>query len=167
MRLAILMPLMLGWALMMSPLLYASLKMVDTGSGELLPLSLRLAWFSAILLITAIPTVASYVFLRCYVHEIVFDRERRELVLRTARTFGSAIERWPAAAVESARFHSGAIGGWVRYEWQLPWDTIRIKGRRLPLVVDYQGQFEDEEMYGELFPGAGTIAVDGQAGAGS
>jgi hypothetical protein len=119
--------------------------------GELAPLPLRLALGGFVAALGISFLVGMWVYGRCYVMEAAVDETRGVLGIALA---GMPIRSWmevPLDAVEASAWHAGRFQG--RITVNAPWTSVRLRGRRLPLIVDQQGDFLRPELVAEhLFP---------------
>lgn len=114
--------------------------------GVLAPLSERLV-MGAMLLPPGLATCAlviGYPF--CYVTRIESNQARDEFRVRvlTGQELAVRLEDVVTAEFKPGRFqHVNA-----------PWHSLRLRGRRLPLIVDIQGEVLDREAANRLLAGA-------------
>lgn len=85
-----------------------------------------------------------WVYGKCYVSKIEFDQQNKAFHLYTVGFFGGEKHEIDASKLLSSRHHKGALNSEVRVK--APWRAVRIKGRRLPFIVDEQGAFLEEDL---------------------
>lgn len=119
--------------------------------GQLAPLPLRLALGGFVAALGLSFLAGMWIYGRCYVMEAAVDETRGVLGITLA---GLPIRTWmevPLHAVEASAWHAGQFQG--RISVNAPWTSVRLRGRRLPLIVDQQGDFLRPELVTEhLFP---------------
>lgn len=113
----------------------------EADGGGLAPPVQRIGWGVAIALLGVLPAVGMVVYGRCYVLRLVWRGGAETVRVETLRPFGRA---W-------RDIHGDQVTGLTRYEGTLhvprghhvdaPWVSLRVAGRRLPFVVDLQGEF--------------------------
>ena len=113
--------------------------------GELAPLALRLLLGGFLAAIGAGFVVGMWVYGRCYVREAEVDPERGVLRLTLAGFVMPSRLEVPLQDVGGSREHDGRFraGGMTV---NAPWSTVRLRGRRLPLIIDVQGEFIRREL---------------------
>ncbi|HEU4456991.1 MAG TPA: hypothetical protein VFR81_28235 [Longimicrobium sp.] len=81
------------------------------------------------------------VYGRCYVSRVEVEDDGTVRV-RTVGPFGSPEHVLAPGDIVSGRYHDGEF---VTHEHAVnaPWYTVRVRGRRLPLILDPQGDFHD------------------------
>jgi TMEM70/TMEM186/TMEM223 protein family len=101
--------------------------------------------------------IGMWVYGWCYVAKIELDQQTGELYVYTLRfPFGSKKEVFHKADTLSSSYHEGKFdGGAVAPSVDAPWRSLRLSGRRLPLIIDQQGEFLQEELMNELLDNAG------------
>lgn len=117
--------------------------------GVLRPLSTRMLWGVA-WAVPGLAIIAGIVaYLQCYVTRIEADDAGGYRV--TVAGFGRGLE-FGLNAVTRAGFNDGVsnAGG---ISVNAPWYSVRLRGRRLPLIVDLQGDFLDEHAVDRLIEG--------------
>lgn len=114
--------------------------------GVLRPQSERLSIAALIAGLGALPLVGLCVYARLYLIRI--EQDVAGLVLTTLGTFGPSTHRVLPGEVEKIRFHAGQLepGSSVH----TPWLTVRVKGRRLPFILDLQAESIDREGLSEI-----------------
>ena len=130
--------------------LYAGLDLAQTygtspgDGGVLAPLGQRLAWGIFVSLLGVGFAFGMWVYGRCYVSEIALDESRQLLLLRTVSFLGDATVELPLDAQTSYAEHRGRLRT-TRQKINAPWISLRVPGRRIPMIVDAQGEFVDED----------------------
>lgn len=117
--------------------------------GVLAPLSVRLAWGIGVALLGIIFLVGMWIYGKCYVAKIEFDEQNQVLHIYTVSFFGSAKHEINASKISSSQYHKGELN--LDIHVKAPWRTVRIKGRRLPFIVDEQGVFLEKKIMNKLF----------------
>lgn len=112
--------------------------------GVLAPLPVRLAWGVGIAAAGVGFAVGMWVYRSCYVAAAAVDEAAGRLHLRLVGYFGAPVRVVPLERVRGGGHHPGraAFGGPAV---SAPWDAVRVEGRRLPLIVDAQGEVLDRE----------------------
>jgi hypothetical protein len=89
-------------------------------------------------------------YLQCYVSRIEAD-DAADGYRVTVAGWGPKLE-FPADAVARAGFNDGVshAGG---ISVNAPWYSLRLRGRRFPLMIDLQGDFLDEQAVDRLLQG--------------
>lgn len=111
--------------------------------GTLAPLSTRLAVGAGVASIGLIFAGGMWLYGRCYVASMEVDEGTGALRVRTVGFFGTREHVFDAERVRVGERHEGALdasllGG---SSVNAPWTSVRVEGRRLPLIVDEQGEF--------------------------
>lgn len=126
--------------------------------GVLRPLSVRLAVGAIVALLGISFAAGMWVFGRCYVAKIELDTDGKSLYLYTVNFLGNSRHRYELEEVEglvspkSSVIDAASLLGEMRgLSVNAPWQNIRIAGKRLPLVLDEQGEVTDPEMLSALF----------------
>jgi hypothetical protein len=112
----------------------------DGGPGG--PLAMRILFGLLFLAMGIGITIGSCIYGPCYVSRVQVDREEG-LVRFSVAGF---VRGWSLTVrpedIVSARDHDGYYDS-GRSVVNAPWTTVRLRGRRLPLIVDQQVAFED------------------------
>jgi hypothetical protein len=107
--------------------------------GVLAPLPVRLAWGVGVALLGVGFAASMGLYGRCYVARIELDEAAQQLHVYTLRFFGTARHVCDASEIVGGRRHRGKLTTpWLSVD--APWRTIRLAGRRLPLILDLQGE---------------------------
>jgi hypothetical protein len=115
--------------------------------GVLKPLPVRLAWAGGVASLGLGFFGGMLVYGACYVTRLALDAEGRAVLVRTllrTRTI-------PVAEVAGGAYHAGRTA--LRQQVNAPWQSLRVRGRRLPYVLDVQGEVRDAEALGRLARG--------------
>jgi hypothetical protein len=97
--------------------------------------------------------IGMWVYGTCYLARIDFDPQRRVLHLRTVTLFGTAPHVLDASSIGQSRYHHGQFH--ARVSVNAPWVSVRVPGRRLPLLVDAQGQVLNAPLMEKYFGWSG------------
>lgn len=117
--------------------------------GVLAPLPVRIAWGAGVAAIGLAFLAGMLVYVRCYAARVAVDEEARSLHVSRIGLFGTSTLVVPADRVLGSDFHPGqAYYGGVSVN--AAWDTVRVEGRRLPLILDAQGDVLDRERAGRF-----------------
>jgi hypothetical protein len=120
--------------------------------GVLKPLSTRLLVGGVMAVPGAALIAAIVVYLRCYVTRIEVDDAGSGFRVTVAGRPGPRTLMIGAGDVVRARYNDGiAHAGGVRVN--APWYSLRLPGRRLPLIIDMQGDFLDDGAVDRLIKG--------------
>lgn len=139
-----------GALVMLGGWLFQSFGLHPDDGGVLKPLSTRIL-FSLAWVVPGLAIVAAMLaYLQCYVTRIEADEAGEYRV--TVAGFGRGL-RFGDDAVARAGFNDGIshAGG---ISVNAPWYSLRLRGRRLPLIIDLQGDFLDERAVDRLLDGA-------------
>ena len=113
--------------------------------GVLAPLAVRLAFGIGVSLLGISFAFGMWIYGKCYVARIEFDEQNKALHIYTVSFFGSEKHEINASKVLSSQYYEGELGSVT------PWREVRIKGRRLPFIVNEQGVFLEKKMMNKLF----------------
>jgi hypothetical protein len=118
--------------------------------GVLAPFGTRLAFGGGVALLGLAFLVGMWFYGKLYVGSARYDQAHNLVHLRTIELiFGGRDLAFPPSAVEGADWHEGK-----NYSYRLPvdapWFSIRIAGRRWPLILDAQGRFPDPALIARL-----------------
>lgn len=113
--------------------------------GVLKPLAVRLAFGGFVAALGAAFVAGMWIYGRCYVMEAAVDEERGVLSVVLAGLLLRSRMEVPLDAVEGSTYHAGrsTTGDFVV---NAPWISVHLRGRRLPLIVDGQGEFIHPEL---------------------
>ena len=97
--------------------------------------------------------IGMWIYGRCYAARIDFDADIQQLHLHTVRFAGTALEIVDVGAVGTSRWHHGELQ--LRISVNAPWISVRMPGRRLPLLIDAQGDVLDRRLMKKYFGWSG------------
>ena len=117
--------------------------------GELAALPVRLAWGVGVALLGISFAAGMYLYGRCYVAQIDFDEQAKQLHVRTAGFIGSAEQTINPADILRSRHHHGKFHT-PEMTVNAPWTSLKIRGRRWPLILDAQGEFYEPKLLRKL-----------------
>lgn len=120
---------------------------LDPANGGVLATVFNLLLVFGLLLLPGLATaLVSLGYPFCYVTRIDANETRDEF--RVRRLAGPSLTV-RLDDVVTARFNDGRF-----QHVNAPWYTLRLRGRRLPLIVDFQGEFLDPAATGRLLADA-------------
>ena len=106
--------------------------------GVLAPPTVRLAWGAAVAGLALAFFAGMLVYARCYVTRLVYDGTAGTVRVRTLLP--------PVRVVAASAFGGGALRrgrSHGRIPVDAPWASLRVRGRRLPYILDLQGDVAD------------------------
>ncbi|HEU4560166.1 MAG TPA: hypothetical protein VFS20_20110 [Longimicrobium sp.] len=118
--------------------------------GVLKPLMTRILLGGAFALFGAAIVAGILAYLRCYVTRIEADDAGsgfRITLAGPSRSLSVHPDDVVRAGFHEGRSHAGGISV------NAPWYSVRLRGRRLPLIVDLQGDFLDQSAVDRLIEG--------------
>ncbi|MEM7234034.1 MAG: hypothetical protein AAF517_17790 [Planctomycetota bacterium] len=129
------------------------LNPADGYGGELAPMAHRAPFAGFVALFGLTFWGGMFMYGRCYAAEISVSDDESEVKIRT---LGFIVDRRmtrAASELVDSDFHEGRNKGFfARYlSVNAPWVSVRIRGKRWPLIVDVQGDFLDEGTFDRLF----------------
>lgn len=110
--------------------------------GVLRPPGERLAWGFGVGLLGVLLVASMYLYGRLYIGQVLYDEAAGCLTFETLRWWGKANFTVPQADVIGSDYHHGQMQT-IYHTVNAPFHFVRLKGRRLPLILDGQGQFTD------------------------
>jgi len=115
--------------------------------GALAPLSVRLAWGIGVALLGLAFAAGMILYGRCYVARLALDEANEQLHAYTVNGWLTLHrEIIPLSALKPGRRHRGRLFVfWRGLLVDAPWRTVWVSGRRLPLILDEQGQVLDPQ----------------------
>lgn len=126
--------------------------------GVLKPLSTRLVVGAIVALLGIGFAAGMWFYGRCYVAKVELDTDANLIYLYTVTFLGNSRHRYDLKEIEglvspkSSVINAANLLGEVRgLSVNAPWQNIRIAGKRLPLILDEQGEVTDPEMLKALF----------------
>lgn len=123
-----------------------------TEGGELAPLPLRLALGAFVALIGIGSLAGMWIYGRCYVMRAELDPADDSVSITLAGFPLPTRMRLREGEVERAASHAGQMRG-SGVSVNAPWTSLRVRGRRLPLIVDAQGDVVRPDLAHRFLPG--------------
>ncbi len=117
--------------------------------GELAALPVRLAWGIGVALLGLAFAAGMYLYGCCYVAQIDFDEQAKLLRVRTVGFLGYAEQTINPADILRSRYHHGKFQT-PEMTVNAPWTSLKIRGRRWPLILDAQGEFCEPKLLRKL-----------------
>lgn len=117
--------------------------------GVLAPLAERLAFGIGVSLLGLSFAVGMWIYGKCYVQKIEFDEGNQALHIYTVSFLGSGRHEIKSSELLSGRYFEGELN--LDLNVKAPWRTVRIKGRRMPFILDEQGVFLEKKLMNKLF----------------
>lgn len=127
--------------------------------GVLRPLATRILVGGFFALPGAAVVAAMVAYLRCYVTRIEADDAGSGFRVTLAGT-GRALSIQPGDVVRVGYNEGISRAGGISVN--APWYGVRLRGRRLPLIVDMQGDFLDRSAVKRLIEGETSLVLDAQ-----
>jgi hypothetical protein len=112
--------------------------------GALAPLATRVVLGGLVIALGAAFPVGMWIYGRCYVLSAALDDASRRLRITHPGLFLRSSREVAAGELEEPRYHDGRMDT-HRMRVDAPWYSLRLRGRRLPLLLDAQGDFLDRE----------------------
>ena len=125
--------------------------------GVLKPLPIRLAWAVGCAAFGLGFFGGMVVYGFCYVTRLTHDAAAAALGVRPLLGRARTI---PEADVLRGDYREGRSDGRIRVN--APWYALRVRGRRLPYVIDLQGEVSDHAALARLVEGGGVRAGSGR-----
>lgn len=94
---------------------------------------------------------AMWIYGRCYAARIDLDPKTGRLHVHTAGLIGTTPHVIDPADIVSSRWHDGELQ--LRSSVKAPWVSVRLRGARLPLIIDDQGLALDPRAMHKYFGG--------------
>ncbi|HEX6038402.1 hypothetical protein [Longimicrobium sp.] len=113
--------------------------------GVLKPLAVRLAFGGCVAALGLLFAVGMWIYGRCYVAEASVDETRGVLGITLIGLVLRSRMEVPVDDVEGSTYHAGRSNT-GDFTVNAPWVSVRLRGRRLPLIVDAQGEFIRREL---------------------
>jgi TMEM70/TMEM186/TMEM223 protein family len=107
----------------------------------LAPLGIRLAWGIGVASLGIAFAAGMWLYGRCYVARMDLDETAGKLYVHTVRFFGNKKQAFDMSDVSVGEYHEGISELPDTPSVNAPWTTVKVSGRRLPLIVDEQGEF--------------------------
>jgi hypothetical protein len=117
--------------------------------GVLAPLPLRLLSGGLMAAFGLAAMAGMTVFARCYVAAIDARQDDGPLEVRVAGVLGGELLLLSPEDVLRSTYHPGVLHT-DGVSVDAPWFTLRLRGRRLPLVLDVQGEVSDPALMVKL-----------------
>jgi len=148
-----------GWAI------YQTYGLSQADGGVLRPLWERLALGGFVAGLAVMCVGAMWIYVSIYALHI--SRIGDQLRLVTMTPMGGFDRNIPLEDVGKSAYYHGRLnpmtvrGGAIKVN--APWITLRIRGRRLPVIIDLQAEFIEVDKLSELAEGAVGEWLDDQA----
>ncbi|WP_162806257.1 hypothetical protein [Sphingosinicella terrae] len=114
--------------------------------GVLAPLGTRLAVGIGVASIGILFALGMAAYGRIYVSVLALDEPSGTLRASTVRFVGSRALIVPLTDVFGSNYRAGRFVNPAGVSVNAPWISVRVKGRRWPLIVDAQGEFTDRSL---------------------
>lgn len=108
--------------------------------GVLRPLAQRLAWGGFVALFGLLFAVGMLVYTRIYIGRLWLSQATQQVVFETIRLWGGARFSVPPQDIIGSSYHPGMLDT-PTHSVNAPFYFVRLRGRRLPLILDGQGKF--------------------------
>lgn len=108
--------------------------------GVLKPLPVRLAWGGSVAALGLLFAAGMWIYGRCYVADASIDETRGVLDITLIGLLLRSRMEVPVGDVEGSTYHAGRSHT-GDFTIDAPWVSVRLRGRRLPLIIDGQGEF--------------------------
>jgi hypothetical protein len=126
------------------------LRAVDGYGGQLAPLATRLPFALLVAAIGLSFVAGMWVYGNLYVLALDLDPATNLLHVRSVGLLWPRRFTLPMADVEGVTWMEGRTGNPVGVSVDAPWLSLRVKGRRLPLILDAKGDFLDKDLAARL-----------------
>jgi hypothetical protein len=131
---------------------------LNPGDGAVLrPLTERLLAGAIVAGLGVTFAVGMWVYGRCYLARIDFAPETGQLHLHTVRFLGTGRQVIDVGGVGTSRWHDGQLQ--LHISVNAPWVSVRMAGRRLPLLIDAQGDVLDRRLMKKYFGWSGGTGI--------
>lgn len=119
--------------------------------GRLAPFGTRLALGLFLASLGLAFAIGMWLYGKLYVGSVRFDEMMNLIHVRTIEFifFGRDLS-FPPSAVDGAGWHEGKSDFGEGVSVDAPWYSVRIAGRRWPLILDAQGHFPDRPLAARL-----------------
>ena len=117
--------------------------------GVLAPFGQRLAWLLFLVAFGLAFLVGMWLYGGIYVSSLWYDEGKGTLQIRSLGFVGGLggwRETYRLSQVRSTDYHAGKFENPGGVSVDAPWLSVRIEGRRMPLIVDVQGEFPDRQL---------------------
>ena len=121
--------------------------------GVLAPLWARLAWFAVLTALGLAFLGGMWLYGGLYVTALLVDLAAATLHVRTLGFIGSLGGRswtYRLSDVVGTDYKAGKFESSAGVSVDAPWLSVRIKGRKSPLIVDIKGDFPDRKLAAKL-----------------
>lgn len=108
--------------------------------GVLRPLAQRLAWGGFVALFGLVFAIGMLVYAKIYTNRVWLDDGAQQVVFETLRLWGGARFRVPPQDILGSRYHAGELYT-ESHSVNAPFYFVRLRGHKLPLILDGQGIF--------------------------
>jgi hypothetical protein len=130
---------------------------LNPGDGAVLrPVTQRLLAGATVAGLGVAFAIGMWVYGRCYAARIDFDAATQQLRLHTVRFLGTRRQVIDVGDIGEARWHHGQFQ--LHISVNAPWVSVRMAGRRLPLLIDAQGVVSDRRLMKKYFGWSGGVA---------
>lgn len=137
--------------------LFQTYGLAPGDGGILAPLPVRLAWGVGVSLIGIIFAAMMGLYGKMYVARTSYNSLAQQLNLETIGLFGFEVHELPLADMIGSRYQEG----WIRIgpitislsaltSVYAPWQSLRFAGRRLPFLLDLQGEMQEPDLVEQL-----------------
>ncbi|HWV57129.1 MAG TPA: hypothetical protein VNZ57_06625 [Longimicrobiales bacterium] len=120
-----------------------------TEGGVLAPIHVRLLLGGSLFALGVACIPGIWIFGRCYVRSIVAARYPRRLRFEVAGMLRSGRIEVEVADIVDSEYRPGAFDG-GKMPVNAPWMRIRVRNRKVPLIVDLQGEIRDPRAFESL-----------------
>jgi len=108
--------------------------------GVLRPLAQRLAWGGFVALFGLLFAGGMFLYNRLYIGRAWLDERGQQVVFETVRLWGGARFSVPPQDILGGSYHPGMLET-PSHSVNAPFYFVRLRGRKLALILDGQGQF--------------------------
>ncbi|MGZ8312706.1 MAG: hypothetical protein ACXWU1_05645 [Allosphingosinicella sp.] len=130
--------------------LFSTYGLRPADGGELASLPERLAWGLVVSSLGFAFAAGMWAYGQLYVSAIRFDEEADRLLVRTVGFLAGRVRSYARSDVIESGYHAGRMDNPGGVSVDAPWFSLRLRGRRWPLIVDAQGDFPDPELAARL-----------------
>jgi hypothetical protein len=123
---------------------------MNCGAMTLEALPDRLIWALGVSTLGIACAVGIWYFGRIYIAQILVDEGHQNLEIQTLSFLGFHRFITPVEQVGADKYHPGQLDIANGQSTDAPWCSVRIAGRRLPLLLDAQGMSNDVKLLREL-----------------
>lgn len=130
--------------------LFQTVGLRPADGGVLAPLGTRLGWGLGVALGGVAFAGGMWAYGRAYVSAVRFDPAAGTLHVRTTGFLGGGETVYAERDVLGSTYQPGEAMSGRGIAVDAPWIKIRIRGRRVPLILDAQGRFPDAALAARL-----------------